>query len=163
MIDFSWIFHRFSTPKSIKNLSKINPKINPKAQEPKYQKSIKNLELSTILATSAMPCWGKKSIKINPKSITKQLSNQHPNLHRFWSQLGSILGGFGEPTWSQNRCKIDPKSCANKDCKTGRHRELLNVKIWSLLASNLAPKTAGFRSKWGDTLRRNPCFCCFAV
>ena len=36
-----------------------------------------------------------------PRSFPKQLSNQHPNLHRFWDQLGSIWGGFWEPSWSQ--------------------------------------------------------------
>ena len=45
-----------------------------------------------------------------PRSLPKPLSNQHPNLHRFWSQLGSILGGFGEPSWSQVGTKSLQKS-----------------------------------------------------
>ena len=36
-----------------------------------------------------------------PRAFQKQLANQYPNLHRFWSQLGSMLGGFWEPSWSQ--------------------------------------------------------------
>ena len=57
-----------------------------------------------------MPCWGKKSIKINQKSIKKQLSNQHPNLIRFWTQLGLILEGFWGPRWGQVRSKSLQKS-----------------------------------------------------
>ena len=45
-----------------------------------------------------------------PRSLPKQLSNQHPNLDRFWNQRGSILGGFGEPSWSQDRTKSLQKS-----------------------------------------------------
>ena len=45
-----------------------------------------------------------------PRSLPKQLSNQHPNLDRFWNQLGSILGRFWEPSWSQDRTKSLPKS-----------------------------------------------------
>ena len=45
-----------------------------------------------------------------PRALQKQLSNQHPNLHRFWNQLGSILGGFGEPSWSQVGTKSLQKS-----------------------------------------------------
>ena len=56
-----------------------------------------------------MPCWSKKSIKIHPKSITKQLSNQHPNLDRFCTQLGSILGGFWRSRWSQIRSKMSSR------------------------------------------------------
>ena len=45
-----------------------------------------------------------------PRPFQKQLSNQHPNLHRFWSQLGSILGGFGGPRWGQVGTKSLQKS-----------------------------------------------------
>ena len=45
-----------------------------------------------------------------PTSIRKQLSNQHPNLDRFWSQLDSILGGFGGPRWGQDGTKSLQKS-----------------------------------------------------
>ena len=63
-----------------------------------------------VFATSAMPCWGKKSTKMVPRAFPKQLSNQHPNLHRFWSQLASILGGFWEPSWGQVGTKSLQKS-----------------------------------------------------
>ena len=36
-----------------------------------------------------------------PRAFQKQLSNQHPNLHRFGNQLASILGGFWKPSWNQ--------------------------------------------------------------
>ena len=63
-----------------------------------------------FFATSAMSCCSKKSIKLVPTSIKKQLSNRHSNLHRFWSQLGSILGGFWRPRWDQIGTKSIPKS-----------------------------------------------------
>ena len=45
-----------------------------------------------------------------PTSFQKQLSNQHPNLNRFWSQLGTILGGFWQPRWGQVGTKSLQKS-----------------------------------------------------
>ena len=63
-----------------------------------------------FFATSAMPCWCKKSTNMVPRALQKQLSNQHPNLHRFWNQLGSILGGFWEPSWNQVGTKSLQKS-----------------------------------------------------
>ena len=47
-----------------------------------------------------MLCWGQKSTKIDPTSFQKQLSNPCSNLHRFESQLDSILGGFWGSRWS---------------------------------------------------------------
>ena len=52
----------------------------------------------------------KKINKMLATALQKQLSNQHPNLHRFWNQLGSILGGFWEPSWSQVGTKSLQKS-----------------------------------------------------
>ena len=63
-----------------------------------------------FFATSAMLCQVRKSIKMVPTSIRKQLSNQHPNLDRFWSQLDSILGGFRGPRWGQDGTKSLQKS-----------------------------------------------------
>ena len=65
----------------------------------------KPLVFCMVFATSAMPCWGKKSIKIVPRALPKQLSNRHPNLHRFGSQLGSILGWLWQPSSSQTYTK----------------------------------------------------------
>ena len=45
-----------------------------------------------------------------PTSFQEQLSNQHPNLHRFGGQLGPILGGFWRPTWGQIGTKSVQKS-----------------------------------------------------
>ena len=63
-----------------------------------------------FFATSAMSCYVRKPIKMVPTSIRKQLSNQHPNLDRFWSQLDSILGGFWGPRWGQDGTKSLQKS-----------------------------------------------------
>ena len=52
----------------------------------------------------------KKSFKMVPTSFQKQLSKQHSNLHRFWSQLVSILGAFGVPRWGQVGSKWLQKS-----------------------------------------------------
>ena len=53
-----------------------------------------------------------------PTSFQEQLSNQHPNLDRFWSQLGSILGGFWEPRWGQVGTKSLQKSIFKSIIKT---------------------------------------------
>ena len=45
-----------------------------------------------------------------PRAFQKHLSNQHPNLHRFWSQLGPILGGFWRSRWGQDGTKSLQKS-----------------------------------------------------
>ena len=63
-----------------------------------------------VFATSAMLCWGQKSTKIDPTSFQKQLSNPCSNLHRFESQLDSILGGFWGSRWSPIRSKRLAKS-----------------------------------------------------
>ena len=104
------------------------------------------MELSTILATSAMPCWGKKSIKIHPKSITKQLSNQHPNLHRFWSQLGFIFGGVWGPRWDQIASKIDLQIHQKIDHISDRSWD----RFWLILGPNLEPKTAQDPPSWSQ-------------
>ena len=65
-----------------------------------------------------MSSCGKKSMKIKPTSFQKQLSNQHSNLHRFWNQLGPILGGFGGPRWGQVGTKSLQKSIFKPIIKT---------------------------------------------
>ena len=64
----------------------------------------------SIIVPSAMFCWVRKSIKINQTCFRKQLPNQCSNLDRFWSQLGSILGGFWVPRWGQVGSKWLQKS-----------------------------------------------------
>ena len=44
------------------------------------------------------------------RALQKRLSNQHPHFHRFWNQLGSILGRFWESNWSQVGTKSLQKS-----------------------------------------------------
>ena len=72
-----------------------------------------------IFDTSAMSCCSKKSMKIASRSLQKQLSNQQPNLDRFWSQLGPILGGgWGaklEPSWHKIALKVNPKNDQKND------------------------------------------------
>ena len=71
-----------------------------------------------FFATSAMPCRAKKSTKMLPRAFQKHLSNQHPNLHRFWNQLGSILGGLWEPSWGQVGTKWLQKSIPKTTTKS---------------------------------------------
>ena len=52
---------------------------------------------------------------MEPRSLPKQVSNQHPNLHRFWNQFGFILGGFWEPSWYQMASKVDAKRYQKND------------------------------------------------
>ena len=88
-----------------------------------------------VFATSAMPCWGKNLIKMVPRAFQKQLSNQHPNLHRFWNQLGLILGRFGG--------QVGPK--------LGPNRFTSRSKKWS---KKWSPKTskkgARYAASWGQ-------------
>ena len=83
LIDCWCICDRFSTPKSMKQFTKIYQKVNPNSPTAKIAKSMKNKKLATVFDTSAISCCVKKSIKIVPRSLQKQLSNQHSNLHRF--------------------------------------------------------------------------------
>ena len=88
-----------------------------------------------------MPCWGKKWIKIHPKSITKQLSNQHPNLHRFWSQLGFIFGrGLG--------AKMGPNRFKNRSSNPSKN--------WSHFRSLLGSILADFGPQLGAQNRPRP-------
>ena len=71
-----------------------------------------------VLATSAMSCCGKKSINIEPTSLQKHLLNLYSNLHRFWNQLGPILGGFGGSRWRSVGTKSLQKSIFKSIIKT---------------------------------------------
>ena len=53
-------------------------------------------------------------MKSCPTSFKKPLSNQYLNLHRFWHQLGSILGGFSGGLGAKlapNRSKSRSQKC----------------------------------------------------
>ena len=84
-----------------------------------------------FFAPSAMPCRAKKSTKMLPRAFQKHLSNQHPNLHRFWNQLGSILGGFWEPSWSQVGTKWLQKSIPKTMKKSSPSGSLLGAIFWN--------------------------------
>ena len=110
---FGSILDRFLIDFRAQNQSKTNQKsINKSSQQHNNQKSKKCQKCNTYatFGTSAMLRWVQNSIKINPTSIKKQLPNQHPNLNRFWCQLGSILGPFWEPSWGQVGTKSLRKS-----------------------------------------------------
>ena len=93
-----------------------------------------------IFDTSAMSCCGKKSIKMVPTSFQKQPSNQHPNLNRFWSQLGSILGGFGGPSWGQVGTKSLRKSILKLIIKMITFRIALGTDFDRFSAPRWAPR-----------------------
>ena len=66
-----------------------------------------------------------------PTSIKKQLSNQHSNLDRFWSQLGLIVGGFGGSRWGQVGTKSLPNRSSNQSTKM--------ITFWIALGGDFAP------------------------
>ena len=99
-----------------------------------------------IFNTSAMSCCGKKSIKMVPTSFQEQLSNQHPNLHRFWSQLGFIFGGVWGPRWDQIASKIDLQIHQKIDHISDRSWD----RFWPILGPNLEPKTAQDPPSWSQ-------------
>ena len=87
-----------------------------------------------------MSSCGKKSMKIKPTSFQKQLSNQHSNLHRFWSQLRRILGGFWEPRWGQVGTKSLPKSIFKVIIKMITFRIALGTDFDRFSAPRWAPR-----------------------
>ena len=89
-IDFSSIFDPKINQKSIKNQSQDHPK-SPTTKNKKHRFCI---VIYNTFVPSAMLCCIQNSIKNDSRSIKKHSSNQHPNLHRFWIQLGFIFGGF---------------------------------------------------------------------
>ena len=111
---FSWFWHQLGS----QNLPKMEPSwIQNRSKLGCWFDSCFGTDLGTIFIGFCMvcvirPCYVdlKNWIKMVPRSLPKQLSNQHPNLDRFWNQLGFILGGFGEPSWSQVGTKSLQKS-----------------------------------------------------
>ena len=89
-----------------------------------------------------MSCGSKKSKKPVPTSTRKQLSNQHSNLHRFWSQLGPILGVFWRPRWGQVGTKSIPKSIFKSIIKTITFRIALGLDFDRLWAPKWPPRGA---------------------
>ena len=93
-----------------------------------------------FFATSAMSCYVRKPIKMVPTSIRKQLSNQHPNLHRFGSQLGPILGGFWRPSWGQVGTQSIQKSITKVIIKMITFRIALGTNFDRFWAPRWAPR-----------------------
>ena len=130
LIDFWSIFDPKINQKSIKNQSTNHPNNTTT----KNWKTLKNhCFFSMLLATSAMSSCGKKPIKMVPTSIRKQLSNQHSNLHRFWSQLDAILGGFWEPRWGQVGTESLQQSIQKSIKKNDHPSDRSWVRFWSIL------------------------------
>ena len=87
-----------------------------------------------------MSSCGKKSMKIKPTSFQKQLSNQHSNLYRFWTQFGPILGGLGGPRWSQVGTKSLQKSIFKLIIKTITFRIALGADVDRLWIPKWSPR-----------------------
>ena len=123
--------------KSIKNQSTNHPNNTTS----KISKMLKNhLFLYTFCYFGHVLLY-KKSIKIVPRSLQKQLSNQHPNLDRFWTQLGPILGGFWGSKWGQVGTKSLQKSIFKSIKKM--------ITFWIALGSNFN----GFWPPFGEPNR----------
>ena len=123
LIDFFMISDPQNNKKTIKNHSTNHPN----STRSKNQKSVFRIGRASEFVPSAMLCCVQNSIKNGPRSIKKHLSNQHPNLHRFWNQLGSILGGFWEPSWSQVGTKWLQKSIPKTMKKSSPSGSLLGA------------------------------------
>ena len=105
-----------------------------------------------------MLCWQQKCIKFHATTFRKQVSNQHPNLDRFCSQLGLTLGGFGESRWIQ----VGTKSNAKTDLLS-KEQEKLKTATFPIYFNNFENfRTASFEPKlkdfhtilWADVPRR---------
>ena len=89
--------------KSTKHRSKSQPKQLTYQNRKKY---LKTTWFSIVFANSVMLCYVEKSMKMVPRFLQNRLSNHHPSLDRFLTQLGSILKGFGGSFWHQNGTKL---------------------------------------------------------
>ena len=112
LIDFWSIFDPQIDQKSIKNRSTNHPDNSTT----EISKTLKiHWFFLMFFATSAMLCYVRKSINMVPTSIRKCLSNQHPNLDRFWSDFGPKLGGKMGPSWHQNLKNGGPKTMSKNE------------------------------------------------
>ena len=91
-------------------------------------------------------------MKDGPTSIKKHLSNQHPNLHRFWSQLGPILGRFSGPRCGQVGTKSLQKSIFKCIRKMTTFRIALGTNFDRFWAPTWPPRGVTFVYKF-DHLR----------
>ena len=105
-IDFSSIFDAKIDQKSIKNQSQNHPK-SISTKNTKYRFCI---VIYNTFVPSAMLCCVQNSTKNDTEILSKTTLKSTPNLDRFCTQLGSILGGFWSPRWTQIRSKSFQKS-----------------------------------------------------
>ena len=82
---------------------------------------------------------------MEPRSLPKQVSNQHPNLHRFWNQFGFILGGFWEPSWYQMAPKVDAQRYQKNDHLLNRSWKQFSSILGSIWEAKFASQI-GLRS-----------------
>ena len=99
-----------------------------------------------------MLCCIQNSIKNDSRSIKKHSSNQHPNLHRFWAQLGFISGGFWDPRWDQIASKIDLQIHQKIDHISDRSWD----RFWPILGPNLELKMAQDPPSWSQDAPKSP-------
>ena len=135
------IFDRFSIPKSIKNQSKVEQQIIQTATTTKNEKTLKNVELFAVLATSAIPCWSKKSITIvqHPSKNTSQMTTPS------WTDFGANLAPF----WGGSGGQVGAKSIPKSKQKLIEIKMKFALHFWSVLGPNLAPKWADIGGKLG--------------
>ena len=104
LIDFYWFSNDFrcqNRPKSIKN----QPQNHPKSTSTKNTKHRFCIVIYNTFVPSAMLCCVQNSTKNDTEIFSKIALKSTPNLDRFCTQLGSILGGFSSPRWNQIRSK----------------------------------------------------------
>ena len=105
---FRWFFIDFQC----QNRPNIYQKSIPKSSQEHINKKLKpsilycNLQYICALGYVMLCNWRKNDTEILSKTTLKST----PNLDRFCTQLGSILGGFWTPRWSQIRSKSLQKS-----------------------------------------------------
>ena len=105
-IDFSSIFDAKINQKSIKNQSQNHPK----STSTKNKKHRFCIVIYSTFVPSAMLCCVQNWRKNDTEILSKTALKSTPNLDRFCTQLGSILGGFWSPRWNQIRSKSLQKS-----------------------------------------------------
>ena len=121
-IDFWWIFDGFSASKSTKNQSKMNQKVNPTSQQPRYRKTTKFGDSSTFFIDFNNFALGllrskiyKKWSNIHQKTSLKSIPQLAPIFVPTWLHFGRVLGGGWEPSWLQIAPKADPKNDQKND------------------------------------------------
>ena len=113
---FDLFFDRFFIDFRCQNEPKIYQKSTPKSSQEHINKKLKtsilycNLQYIRALGY-VMLCTKLK--KNDTEILSKIALKSTPNLDRFCTQLGSILGGFWSPRWNQipsNRFKNQPSN-----------------------------------------------------